>query len=538
MIWKRTTGLHGENGARRAAKIDCEIDLRSFTFTLVTRPLKGVEAMPLSRNIFQKYHRAIMASAASVARLFLVFIGALAITLAVAQANSVSGSATQPARSSSLGITDEPFALHEGLIRELRKGGYVIFIRHGAVQPGTIDNRTTGEWWKNCQRTQRTNATALPAAQAIGVALKTQRVVVSDVQTSEFCRAFDTGVFLGLSLPTRNAALNAITAFESQRRSLADQAGGIINLISTVPPSGMNRILVGHALSPTIVHPLFAHLEEGHTLVFKPEGGARFHFVASISPGQWQFIGKQLISDGQQFVVQASLPQGSAQIAQPGPPQVLQPSQAPAQPQPPLIDPNRELKSLALLQALRAGGFNLYMRHAQATVGTDQDLLKVPTWWENCMIQRNISDVGRAQAKKVGDAIKQLRLPVAEIKVSQFCRVRDTAISMALGPVEITEALNHQIGQREGTDVYAMRFKLLTTTPSNRSNTLMISHTHGSPRAEERVMSGIQEAEIVIYLPDGKGNAEPVARIAPAEWDSLISLDKSNPSAAQTTKGK
>lgn len=499
--------------------------------------------MPLSSNIFQKYCRAIIASAASGTRLLLVFIGALTTTLAAAQVTSVSGApnnipaVTQTARSSNLGITDEPFALHEGLVRELRKGGYVIFIRHGAVQPGTVDNRTNGEWWKNCERTQRTNATALPAAQAIGVALKTQRVVVSDVQTSEFCRAYDTGVFLGLSVPTRNGALNAITAFESQRRSLADQAGGIINLISTAPPSGMNRILVGHALSPTIVHPLFAHLEEGHTLVFKPEGGARFHFVASISPGQWQFIGKQLISDGQQFVVQASLPQGSAQIAQQGAPQVLQPSQAQT-PQPPLIDPNRELKSLALIQALRAGGFNLYMRHAQATVGTDQDLLKVPIWWENCMIQRNMSDFGRAQAKKVGDAIKELRLPVAEIKVSQFCRVRDTAISMALGPVEITEALNHQIGQREGTDVNVMRYKLLTTTPPKGSNTLMISHTHGSPRAEERVMGGIQEAEIVVFLPDGKGNAEPVARIAPAEWDNLILLDKSNPSAAQTTKGK
>ncbi len=425
---------------------------------------------------------------------------------------------------SPLVIADAAFALHEGLVRELRKGGYVIFIRHGAVQPGTVDSRANGDWWKNCARTQRTNATALPAAQAIGVALNAQRIVVSDVQTSEFCRAYDTGVFLGLSVPTRNAALNAITAFESQKRSSADQAGGIIKLISTMPPSGQNRILVGHTLPPTIVHPLFAHLQEGHTLVFKPEGGARFHFVASISPGQWQFIGKQLISDGQQFVVQASLPQGSAQIAQQGAPQVLQPATVPQPTQPPFIDPARELKSLALIQALRAGGFNLYMRHAQATVGTDLDLLKVPTWWENCMIQRNISDVGRAQAKKVGDAIKQLRLPVAEIKVSQFCRVRDTAISMAMGPMEITEALNHQIGQREGTDVSLMRFKLLASTPPKGGNTVMISHTHGSPRTEERVLGAIQEAEIVVYLPDGKGGAEPVARIPPAEWDNLILL--------------
>jgi|GEM_PF-2700474 len=428
--------------------------------------------------------------------------------------------------SSRLSVADEAYGLIDGLVRELRRGGYIIYIRHGQVQPGLTDTRGTGDWWKNCATTQRTNAAALPNAQAVGLALGKQRIVVSDVQTSEFCRAYDTGVFLGLSAPLRNAALNDITAFNSQKRTLADLAGGIVAMLSTMPPLGQNRILVGHALPPTIVHTMLAFVMEGDTLIFKPEGNGRFHFVAALSPGQWQYIGKQPVYDNQQVVIQSTVPQASAQIVQA--PQVVQP---PVAPQPPMIDAAREIKGMALITALRKGGFNLYMRHAQSNVGADQDLLNVPMWWENCMIQRNMSDMGREQAKKVGAAMRELKLPIAEIRASQFCRVQETAKLMDVGAVKMTQDLNHVIGQNAGTDINSLRFAQLASMPPKGKNVVMVSHTHGSARTEERVMSGIQEAEIVVYQPDGKGGAEPVARIPPNDWDMLVQL-------VTNTKGK
>jgi phosphohistidine phosphatase SixA len=407
-------------------------------------------------------------------------------------------------------VIDEPYPLYEGLVRELRKGGYILFVRHAKVQPASKDTKSAGEWWKNCAGTQRTDASALPNAQAIGQALMQQRISISDVQSSEFCRAYDTAAFIGMSTPSRNPALNAFNAFESQKRPLADQAAGLITLLSQIPPTGRNRILVGHTLSPTIVHPLFAQVQEAHTLIFKPEGNGKFHFVASLSPGQWQWIGKQTVADI------LSTTTASA-------PQVVQPPIT-ATPQPPMIDPAKEMHGATLLAALRRGGYNLYMRHAQATVGQDQDLLNVPRWWENCMIQRNLSDLGRDQAKKVGAAIRELKLPIKEVVVSQFCRVRETGTLMALGPVEVTEELNHAIGQRAGTDINVTRFGRLGVVPAKGSNTLLISHTHVSPRAEERIMGSIQEAEIVVYQPDAKGGAEPVARIMVPEWDNLLQV--------------
>ena len=203
------------------------------------------------------------------------------------------------------------------------------------------------------------------------------------------------------------------------------------------------------------------------------------------------------------------------------PPALVPPAPAP------LIDPSKELKGLAVLAAIRKGGYNLYMRHGAALDGHDAaTLAQMPKWWETCTLQRNLSATGREQARKVGAALRQLNVPIESVKAGQFCRTRDTAHAMKLGSgaVEITEDLNHQMGQRVGFDVGAARFAQLAVAPPAGTNVLMISHTHGSSRAAERVMVQIQEAEIVMYLPDGHGGAEPVARIAAADWDALIAL--------------
>lgn len=96
---------------------------------------------------------------------------------------------------------------------------------------------------------------------------------------------------------------------------------------------------------------------------------------------------------------------------------------------------------------------------------------------------------------------------------------------MGLGPIEITETLNHQIGQRVGFDVNAARFTQLAEMPPKGANRVLVSHTHDSAAPQKRIMGSIQEAEIVVYEPDGKGASEPVARIPVTEWGNLIKTD-------------
>lgn len=215
-------------------------------------------------------------------------------------------------------------------------------------------------------------------------------------------------------------------------------------------------------------------------------------------------------------------------VPAPVPPAVVPPAAA----QPPLIDPAKELKGLALVRALKGGGYILYMRHASATVGADQGLPTIPNWWENCAIQRNLSDAGREQARKVGEALRELSLPISEVKTSQFCRNLETARLMGFKSVTVTEELNHPVGQRTGgPDVNIARYKHLTQVPKPGTNVLLVSHTQGSAKPAERMLGQVQEAEIIVYLPDGKGETEPVARMPLADWPLYLTLEWADRSA-------
>ena len=412
-----------------------------------------------------------------------------------------------------LTVADSPFGLADGLVRELRNGGYVLYLRHGALLPTSVDKVIAGEWWKDCQNTKRIGPEVQAQMRAMADALSRQRIAIHEVQSSEFCRAYDTAILLGVAAPQRNAALNDIAAFGNQAQTpvlLANYTAGILQLLAKPTPARTNRVLVGHALPTWDIHPALSTLSEGHTAIFKVEPGNRFHYITTLSPGQWQFIGKQTVAE-------------SITVIQSQPPQVT----AAVQPAPnvALIDTAKELKGATLLQALRRGGYNLYMRHAVSNIGQDGNLIQTPQWWDNCAIQRNIADTGREQAKKVGDALLVLKIPISQVLTAQFCRTRDTGYAMGLGPIEITEDLNHQIGQRIGFDINAARFRQLAEAPAKGTNRVLVSHTHGSPKAEERIMNALQEAEIVVYQPDNKGGSEPVARISVADWDNLIKAD-------------
>ncbi|HUG78582.1 MAG TPA: histidine phosphatase family protein, partial [Burkholderiales bacterium] len=73
----------------------------------------------------------------------------------------------------------------------------------------------------------------------------------------------------------------------------------------------------------------------------------------------------------------------------------------------------------ALWDALRGGGHVLYVRHSQTTSGIgDPPGFKL----EECTTQRNLSDEGRAQARRMGEALRLRKVPIGEVLSSPWCR--------------------------------------------------------------------------------------------------------------------
>lgn len=71
---------------------------------------------------------------------------------------------------------------------------------------------------------------------------------------------------------------------------------------------------------------------------------------------------------------------------------------------------------------LRGGGLNLYFRHGI----TDRSQIDTGRRGDRSG-QRNLSEAGRTQATRLGEAVRALGIPVAEVLTSEVFRARDTA---------------------------------------------------------------------------------------------------------------
>ena len=178
----------------------------------------------------------------------------------------------------------------------------------------------------------------------------------------------------------------------------------------------------------------------------------------------------------------------------------------PAPPPLPVIDPATALKGAALVAQLRAGGYVLYMRHGRQ--GGPQE--------EAPCTRPNLVPDGAEQAKRVGDALHALKIPVAAVRASRFCRAIETARLLGFGEPEMTEDLNFAIGD---SPLHAARRKRLAEAPPAGANFILVSHGHASANDADKLQ--LELAEIVVYRPDGRGASEPVARIRLEDWESL-----------------
>ena len=74
-------------------------------------------------------------------------------------------------------------------------------------------------------------------------------------------------------------------------------------------------------------------------------------------------------------------------------------------------------------------GYVVMMRHALAPGTGDPADFRLG----DCTTQRNLSDVGRSQAVRIGKAFRSHKTRIARVLSSQWCRCKDTARLMNLG---------------------------------------------------------------------------------------------------------
>ncbi len=184
-------------------------------------------------------------------------------------------------------------AADAGWLESVRKGGYVIVIRHGQTTSDHSDpmanpakNDPMNKPAKKAAGERQLSEEGRAQAKSIGEAMHKLKIPVGVVMTSPLQRAIDTGTLLGYGNATTNPDLgeagSALSPEENKRRAEA------MRKIVGQRPAEKNLVVVTH--KPNIVDAFgkdWSNVSEGEASVFEPDGKGGYKLVVRVPSNDW-----------------------------------------------------------------------------------------------------------------------------------------------------------------------------------------------------------------------------------------------------------
>ena len=201
----------------------------------------------------------------------------------IALANAQSSPAPAPA---SAPVADwQPVLDGAALLNALRRGSYVIYLRHTSTDFGQNDEAMTT--FADCAKQRNLTDQGRAEARAIGSSLRTLKVPVGTILASPFCRTVETAR-LAFGEPQVSHAVRGGPA----RPEAADRYAELRKLLATRVTGGTNIAISSHG------NPFFAvagppYLAEGEAAIIEPQDGAGFRVVARVKKDGWDGLAQR-----------------------------------------------------------------------------------------------------------------------------------------------------------------------------------------------------------------------------------------------------
>jgi broad specificity phosphatase PhoE len=159
-----------------------------------------------------------------------------------------------------------------------------------------------------------------------------------------------------------------------------------------------------------------------------------------------------------------------------------------------LSEPGAAAADEAIWALLKSGGQVVIMRHA-ATVPNVPDTLGT-----DCSTQRNLSEAGREDARRIGAALRAHGIAVEDVRASVWCRCMDTA-RLAFGTVTNWPALDSIFRDRSRGAAQTREVRELIRGHSGGTLVLV---TH---QVNITALTGLypDEGEMLVLTPRGDG---------------------------------
>jgi phosphohistidine phosphatase SixA len=175
----------------------------------------------------------------------------------------------------------------------------------------------------------------------------------------------------------------------------------------------------------------------------------------------------------------------------------------------------------ALVAALRQGGYVIVMRHPSSPFQAPDKSTADP---ENTRLERQLDDKGRATARAMGEALRNLHIPVGAVLSSPTYRALEAVRLAALGqPKTYPELDEGAQGMQANADVKRSEWlrQKAAERPRAGTNTIIVTHTPNLAGAFGDRAKQVAAGEALVFHPNGKGDADLVARIKIEEWPQL-----------------
>lgn len=161
------------------------------------------------------------------------------------------------------------------------------------------------------------------------------------------------------------------------------------------------------------------------------------------------------------------------------------------------------------IDRLDEGGYIVMLRHALAPGVGDPVNFRL----DDCATQRNLSEEGRAQARRLGDRLRAHGIEQAEVYSSQWCRCLETAQLLDVGPVEELPALNSFFSRpAEREPILKALRAFLAGLPDDGPPVILLTH---QVTISAIAGQGTASGEAVVMKADGSAQPPVVGAIGP-----------------------
>lgn len=158
-----------------------------------------------------------------------------------------------------------------------------------------------------------------------------------------------------------------------------------------------------------------------------------------------------------------------------------------------------DMDNAALWRRLQAGGHVVLIRHAATVPGVgDPANFKLGA----CATQRNLSDAGREDARRIGAAFRERAVPVSQVLSSRWCRCVDTA-QLAFGRVRPEPMVDSMFNDDEAARQVKVRaLRAYLAAHKEPGNLVLVTH---DINIRVLVDESLSQGEMVVALaqPDG-----------------------------------